>query len=603
MESLKKGLWGWLPIFSLNMALGIVLISIACSGSRAQANWAQPVFWLGFLMVLIPGSVRLCMERVTRQERLGIIIMMAVSFYLIKLLYSPILFTFNDELQHWRSLNNIVQTGTLFQENPTLLVSAYFPGLENVTDAVLSLTGLSIYPAGMIVIGVAHTLLPLALFLLYERLSHSDYVAGIAVLIYFANPSFMESYSQFAYESLAVPLLYLALYLLATHINVPIRGRALGLGFAVLLIFWSIIITHHVTSYFLLLCLVIWAVVAYARKNPTEKRTALGWFVLLALSGCLFWLVYLGKFQLIAGYIGAPIVRAVTGLLNLILGAANPRTFFQGQGANPTPVWLQISSYISVLLIVLTMPLGFLALRPISKRSSLALTMGLLSLGYLGAQAMRVSSSGLVLTNRIAAPLFLPLSFLLATGAVTYFRSRSLKRLSPLILAIWVCFINIGSATAVIADRQLPGPYDPNVFTRHIDTFGLTAGQWAKETLGTGNRFGADFVNMMIMGSYGDQHVITEENDFFAETSLFDSSSFGQSEIDYIQKRGVEYLVIDNRLKNKLILPPQTPDPNTYPTVLDGLTTISRVYDSGGISIYHLGFVTPPPDPPKGISK
>jgi hypothetical protein len=585
------------------MALGIVLISIGCSGSRVQANWAQPVFWLGFLMVLIPGSVRLCMERVTRQERLGIILLMAVSLYLIKLLYSPILFTLNDELQHWRSINNIVQTGTLFQENPTLLVSAYFPGLENVTDAVLSLTGLSIYPAGMIVIGVAHTLLPLALFLLYERLSHSDTVAGIAVLIYFANPSFLLGYSQFAYESLAVPLLYLALYLLAIHINIPARGRALGLGFAILLIFWSIIITHHVTSYFLLLFLAIWAMVAYARNHPIEKQTNLGWFGLLALSGCLFWLIYLGKYQLIAGYIGAPIEQAVTGLLKLILGDAIPRTFFQGQGANSTPLWLQIPSYISVLFIVLTIPLGFLALRPISKRSSLALTMGLISLGYLGAQAMRLSSSGLVLTNRIAAPLFLPLSFLLATGAATYFRSSSIKRLSPLLLAIWVCSINIGSATAVIADWQLPGPYNPNIFTRHIGTLGIATAQWAKGTLGPGNRFGADFVNMMIMGSYGDQHVITEENDFFAETSLFASASFGQPEIDYIQNRGVEYLVIDNRLENKLVLPPKTPDPTTYPTVLDGLNTTSRVYDSGGISIYHFGFVTPPPDPPKGTSK
>ena len=37
-----------------------------------------------------------------------------MGLYLVKLLHSPLSFTFSDELQHWRTAGDIIESGYLF---------------------------------------------------------------------------------------------------------------------------------------------------------------------------------------------------------------------------------------------------------------------------------------------------------------------------------------------------------------------------------------------------------------------------------------------------------------------------------------------------------
>ena len=60
--------------------------------------------------------------------------------------------------------------------------------------------------SALIVIGVARLIMMLALFLLFERLSGSSRVAGLAALVYCASPNFLFWSSQYSYQSLALPL-------------------------------------------------------------------------------------------------------------------------------------------------------------------------------------------------------------------------------------------------------------------------------------------------------------------------------------------------------------------------------------------------------------
>ncbi|MFN8568878.1 MAG: hypothetical protein U0Z44_15485 [Kouleothrix sp.] len=96
-----------------------------------------------------------------------------LGLYLIKLLRSPLAFTFPDELQHWRTINNILEQGRLFAWNPILPISPLYPGLENATSAIISLSGLPIFPAGALLIGVVRLVLMLSLYLLFEVLGRS----------------------------------------------------------------------------------------------------------------------------------------------------------------------------------------------------------------------------------------------------------------------------------------------------------------------------------------------------------------------------------------------------------------------------------------------
>src|SRR5262249_43346014 len=124
--------WGRLPAGSLLGASGLLLVALGNNGARTGAAGADLLFWAGLLLLFVPAAWRLIASEAARQERVGLVALLGVGLYLVKLLHSPLSFTFSDELQHWRTANDILQGGYLFAENPLLPVSALYPGLENV---------------------------------------------------------------------------------------------------------------------------------------------------------------------------------------------------------------------------------------------------------------------------------------------------------------------------------------------------------------------------------------------------------------------------------------------------------------------------------------
>ena len=117
-------------------------------------------------------------------------------------------------------------TGRLFAPNPILPVSPLYPGFESVISAVVSVSGLSIFQAGILVVGMAKLLGALVLFYLYETLlSGSSRIASVGVLLYASNPHYALFDSQFAYESLGVPLIAFALFAICRRTGVPTDGR------------------------------------------------------------------------------------------------------------------------------------------------------------------------------------------------------------------------------------------------------------------------------------------------------------------------------------------------------------------------------------------
>src|SRR5262249_7224413 len=142
----------------------------------------------------------------SRAERISLAVLLGVSLFVVKILASPTGFVRFDELGTWRATNDVLQTGHLFSLNPMIVSTKGFPGLESVTAAVASLTGLSIFHSGLIVLGVARTMLVVVLFMFIERVTGSARAAGIGVAVYACNPSFLYFDSQFAYESLALPI-------------------------------------------------------------------------------------------------------------------------------------------------------------------------------------------------------------------------------------------------------------------------------------------------------------------------------------------------------------------------------------------------------------
>lgn len=592
-------LWGWLPAQSVIVALGVLLVAVACSGSRAAAPWADLVFWIGYLVIICFPIARLTMRGVSRQERIATVLLVGMAFYLIKICYSPSVFNFNDEMQHWRSTYDSLRVHALFEYNPTLPVSSYFPGLESVANAFISLTSVSIFDNGIIIVGVVRLLTMLSIFLLFERLAKSGYVASIGCLVYLSDPNFLLGDSQYTYEGLAIVLGVTGLYFALRRVQMnELRGR-LGLILVAMLCFSSVIVTHHVTSYILAMLISLWGIsslIGFAKKAP-EWKFGPAWFSAFIVSGCVAWLALVGP--IVIPYIGVPVRNGFTQAVQVVMGTQTARTFFQGDSGTKVPFILQGSSYVSVLIVAGLLMLGAWVIWKRRDENSLSPAMVVMGSLFYVAQLLRLAPLGLSLTNRLAGAIYLPLSFVVAVGAAEYLNRRFLKKYWRVGLFLALAIANFGSAAAIVTARALPGPYDVNVFSRRINTEGFETAAWASDVLGPDHRFGADAINMLILGSYGRQHLVTEiSDDLFIEQSIYLSHEFGPQEMILLYNGGVDYMTVDSRIEeNKQVSGPLTPGSPAFQTNLDGLQTIDRVLDGGNIMVFHLGFVEKPEPP------
>ncbi|MGH9066340.1 MAG: glycosyltransferase family 39 protein, partial [Acidimicrobiales bacterium] len=246
--------WGRFPAASLGMALGLLVIAIGYAGGRAALPWGDPVYWAGEVLMVAAVAWRLLSPRLAGdREALGIAVAFSAATYIVKVLYQPLIFAFPDELQHWRTAQDILATGQLFHVNQSLPVSPLYPGLEICSSALSSLAGLSTFVSGLVVAGIAHVLLTAAVYLLFRRVSGSARLAAIGAVVYAFEPHFQSFDSEFTYQLFG--LVFLALAVLATERLTERRRAGWSWWICALAAIAMTVITHHVGSYALLLSL------------------------------------------------------------------------------------------------------------------------------------------------------------------------------------------------------------------------------------------------------------------------------------------------------------------------------------------------------------
>src|ERR1051325_4701921 len=112
--------WGRLPEIALIQSASLLLLAWAFTERRAASGASHPFLWITLAMLVVPAAFRLVSAEPARRERIGLILLVGISFYLVKVMYSPLAFTFPDELSHIRNVNEILASHHLFQENPIL---------------------------------------------------------------------------------------------------------------------------------------------------------------------------------------------------------------------------------------------------------------------------------------------------------------------------------------------------------------------------------------------------------------------------------------------------------------------------------------------------
>jgi hypothetical protein len=543
---------------------------------------------------------------------------LGLGLYLVKVLHSPLTFTLYDELLHWRTANDIARTGHLFEWNHLLLISPLFPGLEIVTQALTSVGGLTIFAAGTLLLGVGRLVLVLALFLVYERISGSQRFAGIATLVYMANPSFVFFDAQFAYESLAIPLAVFVLLAIGRRAR-TYDGSQVALTIAILLALGAVVATHHLTTYALVAFLGIWTLLTFLRGQSTKHQPNPGGFALLAMVWSVTWLVYVASPTLT--YLVTPLLNAAREFSLWTRGTILARYLFSDLTGQQAPLWQQVIGYGAVVLILTALPFGLLQIWRHHRTNPLALALATGALAYPASLMLRLVPAGLEASNRVSAFVFVAVAFVVAAAITRILASGRLGWGGPAGYAAWAAVVFAGGLIAGWPPwARLPGPYIVGADMRSVDDQSLAAVDWARIALGPGHRLVADRTNRTLMGSYGEQQGIIYGADGAPLWDLLFSPELGAPEQQLLRQGPVDYIVVDRRLSRGLPrvgVYVETGEPNTFrhttpmnAAVLakfDDAPGVSRVFDSGDLQIYDVAALAAAPiitdhaaEPPRG---
>jgi hypothetical protein len=593
--------WGWFPILSLTTAVGIFVEALADNAARSAVQGSDLLFWFGMAMLFLPIAWRLLSPEPARRERIALLMMLEIALYLVIYLQRPLHFTAYDEYTHWRTAQDIVASGHLFHKNPVLPVSPFYPGLEIFTTAVSSLTGFSIFVSGnlIIVIGVAGLVSVLALYLFYEHLSHSARTAGIAALLYMANPNYLFFTLGFDYESLAISLVAVVLFILALRCFAPaLRHR--GLTLLACLGIGAVVVTHHVTSYVLVAFLLLWTVISFLQSRFYKDQVGPGGAALIGLVLIVVWTKYTGDIAI--GYLSPHAKDMVSEIGRILTHQTAARKLFVSSTGYQGPLWDRVIAPASTALIVLGLPFGLLQIwrHHRANAAALALTGG--AFAYPISQALHLTESGAETSVRANGFLFFGVAFVLAIGATEFWLSRvpSYRRSAIIMSVVSVIIIGQLSLTNPAWDR-LPGPYLVSADDRSIEPEGITAAQWAHSYLGPGHMIGTDRVNTQLMMTYGGQLVDTPVAGEPAPVGpVISSLQFDSTDEAILRLDQIQYLVVDRRLSTGLPWVAYFDDEQRYtqpidPAALakfDGIKNVSRVFDGGNIIIYDVEAIT-----------
>src|ERR1700710_1017653 len=479
---------GHLAPLALSAGVGLLLCAVANALSRATLTPAMPFYWGGILLLAVPIFYRLTSEDASARERLTLVCMLGLSLYLVKVFRDAPLFPFSDELVHSFNANQIADHHHLFRGNPILTATPYYPGLEGAASALMKLTGVSAYGAGLILIGAARLVLVASLFLLFERVSGSARVAGLGVAIYAGNFNFLFWGAQFSYESLALPLLLLALMALAERGEAP-REALRAWGAPVLLAMMAIVVTHHLTSYAMAGLLVALSLAYWHVRRSWDPPNP--WP--LAIFGILlagFWLFVVASATV--GYLSPVLGDAFSAIGNTIGGSDAPRALFQGGGSSvaPTPLLARAVALAAVGLLLAGLPFGLMVLWRRHMREPFALLFGIAAVGFFATLALRLAPAAWETANRAGEFLFIGLAFVLACACVEALRRWPRDRRARPLIAAGIALVLVGGAISGWPwDSQLARPLRASAAARTISSPSLSLAPWDEGL--PGGRFAA----------------------------------------------------------------------------------------------------------------
>ena len=593
--------WGHTSIVSVVISFGVLIISFACVlGREGLDKWSTLLFWIGLVIIVFPAAVRFMSIDLSRTEAVGITLVLAVGSFLVSYMRSPTIFKGFDEFLHWRTAYDILKNNHLFTPNALLPVSPLYPGLENVTTVLVNLTGFSIVDAGSIVLLVSRIIMLLGLFLFYEHIFKSFRAAGIAVLVYMGSSTFLYFDAHFAYESVALPLVIMGVWMLLYRGDEKSDGK-FKWSFLVGLISFAVVVTHHVTTYLFIAFYIFWTCAyIYSLIFDDGKSTLVLDAAIWNLVLVVVWVTTVAKETV--PYLSDILNGSLTSVYDLVVGVSGPRQLFVNSAGEAAIIHERIFAFGSVLILGFGLMFGLWMWWLDFRRSGLPTALMSIAIAYPALPLMRLSDGAWEMSNRLSGFVFFGLAWIVALAFVYFPVPQRFFNLKQWIAVIGLTIIFLGGVVAGQAPLQrLPQPYRPAAQERSIDNESVMAADWARARLGVNNRMAGDRTLTTIFGSYGVQRMINNLSDQVSISGLFLNVDILPDDQQLIQTTQLQYIVIDKRIAQvrptlgfyfedweQLEVPFAQPVNLAVLEKFDFYPSISRIYDSGDIVLYDL---------------
>ncbi|NKL60428.1 hypothetical protein [Rhizobium leguminosarum] len=560
---------GMSPVFAFLCGCALIVVALAANASRLGEGWAVPMFYTAIAAIFLPAAARIIHPGASRLERLALIVIVTSAFFVVRVIRAPVAFIDHDEFLHWATVNDILGAGRLFLPNPLLPVSPLYPGLELITSALVNLSGLSVFAAGLIVLATARMMLMLALFLLFEKITDSARIASIACLIYMGSSTFLLFDVHYSYESLAIPML--AAVLLVSESRRMARGDTAGwpMVVATMVLIVALAVTHHLTSYFCTALLCGTAVMECLRQGASamQRRQAI-LLASIAVIAPIAWSKIVGNPT--GSYILPVLEGGIHEVAQFVSSSTTTRKLFVSDTGVLAPAWQRNLTMAGVALICLGLLTGFLRslvfngrhrnasiLWPPTRwrlwRSSLLVVLVLVTLAYPVSIIFRLTRSGWEIGNRIGSLSFLGVAIVVAVAVAAFWQGTSRGWLRATALAAAATTVLIAGVISSEGPRILvPAGYEVSADSSSIEPMGISAARWTREWLGGDQHFASDRINRLLLSTYGRQKVSTTLESGQDTSMAITAADLGPMERKLLIDSGVGFVMVDLRLTTGL---------------------------------------------------
>ena len=254
-------------------SFGLLVVTLSDDHARGQAALTSIWYWIGIAIIFGTPLVPILLWRsISRGYCIAAVLATSTLLFLTNVVQSPTSFVFQDEFGWLRAVRNIAATGHLFAHNPIVPNYASYPALSIVVTAIQELGRTSTFVAGTLLIGIIKVMAAGALLSLLYRLVGNYRAAACGAFIYMSNPTYLQFDSLFSYESMAISLGIILIWMLTWAVGASQWRRCVP----VLPVAACLVVAHHLVTYFVLTLLLGWivagTVLRRVRKDEEGSR-------------------------------------------------------------------------------------------------------------------------------------------------------------------------------------------------------------------------------------------------------------------------------------------------------------------------------------------